>query len=901
MLKTPIIFPTLELATLDGIIGTRFNGVSSLDYSGRSVASAGDMNGDGFGDLIIGANLAAPGARTNAGPSFVVFGTNKSFGAALELSTLNGTNGFRINGVSNSDYSGYSVASAGDMNGDGLSDLIIGAYGADPGGRASAGSSFVVFGTHAGFGATLELSALNGANGFRINGVSAGDQSGRSVASAGDINGDGSSDLIIGADYASPGGRTNAGSSFVVFGTRSGFGAALELSTLNGTNGFRINGVLAGDWSGCSVANAGDINGDGLSDLIIGANGASPGGWPQAGSSFVVFGTRSGFGAALELSTLNGTNGFSVNGVSNSDYSGQSVASAGDINGDGLSDLIIGAHFASPGGRTYAGSSFVVFGTNKSFGAVLELTSLNGTNGFRINGVSAYDSSGNSVASAGDINGDGLSDLIIGAWRATPTGRANAGSSFVIFGTNKSFSATLELSTLNGTNGFRINGVAASDASGISVARAGDINGDGLSDLIIGAHLAGPGNRTDAGSTYLVFGDSPPVLANNSLTMTDCTVTLNSTYLGAYDSNHDNSTLTFTASNVINGKFQKNIGGVITQLTTLTFPQSDITSGYIQFVSTSSNAPSYSMIVSSSGLAFVPATPATISFTAPFCSESPTQAPSFAPTVAPTAPTSNPTTGVPTVAPTATPTAVPTAKPTFAPSLAPTVATTATPTAGPTAPTALPSPSFNSGIPTQAPSATPSSSEISSAARTSPAWFLPISQVVSLLDSTLPAAYQSVSGYLSGSDASSQPDTHNTSYTSPSLETVGAQLMLGAVALKLAQKGVNWAIGFWASKPALKTEIAPALSEATQSLQTKGEPVSRSVTQDLMADMKHLSEKMENYQACLEEAAAQSPNVVYPDFQKPGISFYNTGARKRTPATVEQAIVTNTRLATLGH
>src|SRR5260221_399893 len=125
MLQTPVIFPaTLELSTLDGIIGTTLNGVSAGDYSGYSVASAGDINGDGLSDLIIGAYAADPGGRTNAGSSFVVFGTRSGFGSVLELSALNGINGFRINGVSADDLSGVSLASAGDINGDGLSDLI---------------------------------------------------------------------------------------------------------------------------------------------------------------------------------------------------------------------------------------------------------------------------------------------------------------------------------------------------------------------------------------------------------------------------------------------------------------------------------------------------------------------------------------------------------------------------------------------------------------------------------------------------------------------------------------------------------------------------------------------------------------------------------------------------------
>src|SRR5439155_500287 len=124
---------------------------------------------------------------------------------------------------------------------------------------------------------------------------------------------------------------------------------------------FRIDGV-SGDFSGSSVASAGDVNGDGFADLILGAGGADPGGKSHAGSSYVVFGKASGFAPKLEVSSLDGSNGFRIDGVSDHDYSGSSVASAGDVNGDSFADVIIGAFQADPGGQSNAGSSYVVFG-----------------------------------------------------------------------------------------------------------------------------------------------------------------------------------------------------------------------------------------------------------------------------------------------------------------------------------------------------------------------------------------------------------------------------------------------------------------------------------------------------------------------------------------------------------
>jgi hypothetical protein len=241
------------------------------------------------------------------------------------------------------------------------------------------------------FEPTFNLSDLNGSNGFAINGIAADDRSGYSVSSAGDVNGDGFDDLIIGAAYADPNGINAAGQSYVVFGSNTGFAAGLNLSDLNGSNGFAINGIAADDWSGWSVSSAGDVNGDGIDDLIIGARNASPNGINSAGQSYVVFGSNSGFGAGLDLSALNGSNGFAINGIAAYDDSGRSVSSAGDVNGDGFDDLIIGARRADPNGLLDAGQSYVVFGSNSGFGAGLDLSTLNGSNGFAINGIAAVD------------------------------------------------------------------------------------------------------------------------------------------------------------------------------------------------------------------------------------------------------------------------------------------------------------------------------------------------------------------------------------------------------------------------------------------------------------------------------------------------------------------------------
>lgn len=490
--------PPINLENLNGSNGFRLNGVLTSDKTGFSVSGAGDINNDGFDDVIVGVPHSYDDSYSGA--SVVVFGKATGFSATLALSSLDGSNGFRLNGVAGGEAAGLSVSSAGDFNGDGFDDLLIGAPLSDVIGH-DAGFSYVVFGKASGFSAAFELSSLDGSNGFRFD-PPTNNLTGWSVSGAGDVNGDGFDDVIIGAPYAAPNGN-KSGSSYVVFGQASGFSATLDLSSLDGSTGFRVDGLSAQGQEGASVS-AGDVNGDGFDDLLIGAYLTSPNG-EGSGSSYVVFGKDTGFDAILDLSSLDGSNGFRIDGVAAGDEAGYSISSAGDVNGDNFDDVIVGAPDADPNGDN-SGTSYVVFGKASGFDATLALSSLDGSNGFRIEGVSAGDYSGKSVSNAGDFNGDGFDDLIIGSYAADANGDGS-GASYVIFGKASGFSATLNLSHLNSSDGFSLVGLTSSDGMGRSVSGAGDINNDGFDDLIIGAPFA-DGSTFNSGAAYVIFGRS---------------------------------------------------------------------------------------------------------------------------------------------------------------------------------------------------------------------------------------------------------------------------------------------------------------------------------------------------------------------------------------------------------
>lgn len=354
-------------ASLNGTNGFQINPEAALDGLGVSATPIGDFNGDQYSDLATCAYQTDPGGRINAGSCYVLYGRSTPLSTGtFDLLNLSENEGFKIHGEMAGDNLGIGCSSLGDINGDGYDDFTFSARMASPDNKTFAGRSYVLFGRPTPIsGGIFNLENLNSSDGFSLDGEAAGDESGKHVASAGDINHDGYPDLFIGAKYSDPQNRTDAGRGYVVYGGPNISNHNTSLSTLNGTWGFRLNGELAGDTAGGQrETSAGDFNGDGITDFLVSAEGASPGGRLNAGACYLIFG-REGLGQEgdFELSSIDGVNGIKFEGEFAGGFAGRRACSGvGDINDDGIDDIAIGATDLSPDGFTNMGRSYVVFG-----------------------------------------------------------------------------------------------------------------------------------------------------------------------------------------------------------------------------------------------------------------------------------------------------------------------------------------------------------------------------------------------------------------------------------------------------------------------------------------------------------------------------------------------------------
>ncbi len=476
-------FPSVfNLSNINGINGFAIDGVNlgaPNKYTLGSTSGSGDINGDGINDFIIG----APYANENSGQVYVIFGSNHKWPVFMNITNLNGVNGFAVNGIHSNDTSGYSVSIIDDVNGDNVDDVLIGAPHED----GSMGQSYVVFGGSHKWPAVINLTGLNGNNGFAMNGQ------GFSVSSAGDVNADGIADILIGIYYRDYNERKQC--LYVVFGAKTNWPAFVDLKKLDGTNGFVINcPVPSVFYFESHASNLGDINDDGIDDIIVELHGGNNVGKRD----FVLFGKETEWPAVFELSGLDGTNGFIINRLNTDLYfGGRCISGVGDINDDGINDILMSAYSFSDWKQS--GQTYVIFGSRQVWPKAINVTDLNGDNGFTVNGFpfdgSNQQTDGFFINKAKDVNGDGIDDILIGS-------RYNNRGS-VVFGSKEEWPAMVNLDKLDGFNGFVMDGIEGNDRCGLVVNGIGDINGDGKNDVLIECPNANYGE----GRVYIIFGE----------------------------------------------------------------------------------------------------------------------------------------------------------------------------------------------------------------------------------------------------------------------------------------------------------------------------------------------------------------------------------------------------------
>ncbi len=473
------VYPGAEDACWDGVDGdcdgvticavslsdatAKLTGEVEADYLGLSVAPGGDLDGDGEDDFVTASPYHTSGGE-DAGAAYVI--TDIPSGT-----TSVGDVAHRL--IGEEDDRASAIAGPGDLDGDGLADLVVGAWGND----AAHGIAYIVLGPITG-----DLS-LSGADGMLI-GESSADLAGFAVAAAGDGDGDGLPDVLVGA-YKDDDGGEDAGAIYLITGAPSG---SLDLSDAHA----KLTGVTTEDVAGRALS-GGDINGDGIADVVVGAYGIddyenepneSDGEEDFRGGAYLALGPLSGEQSLADAQAL-------YSGESSADYAGYDVAVVGDINGDGAEDFVVGAYQESSAADE-AGAVYVIYGV--ATGDV----SLSMADA-KLTGEDTDATAGRDVAAAGDFNDDGFMDIAVGA-DSDDDGGSDAGAGYVIYGP---ISGTASLKAAD----VKVTGEQANDNAGASVATAGDVDGDGRDDLLIGTyHEDAAGDN--AGATYLLLADS---------------------------------------------------------------------------------------------------------------------------------------------------------------------------------------------------------------------------------------------------------------------------------------------------------------------------------------------------------------------------------------------------------
>jgi len=491
-----------------GLIGGRAVFYGGQLGDGAAAIIAGDFNGDGASDIVFGAPLAdGPGdARPEGGEVYFFPGP---FHAGDERDVARGEQRLTIYGADAGDLLGRSMA-AGDVNGDAVDDIVLGAPAGDGPAedRQDAGEVRVVFGSAALGVGVDELDLARDDADAAIYGADDNDRAGYAVL-AEDVSGDGTDDVIIGALWADgpAEGRPEGGEVYVVFGSMALAGGRDMKSQAPDVV---VYGAAAGDWLGEEVS-AGDINGDGRQGLVLPATFATGlrDETAAAGQTYVILAPP---GPQIDVAGVQQY--LTVYGIDAGDQFGHSLGT-GDANGDGFADILLAAVSSSGSGNQarLAGEAALVLGRELAAGNDPPTVDLaDGGAATVIYGASPGDRLGRSAA-AGDVNGDGIADLLVAApgGDGEDASRNNAGEIYIILG-SPSLPGVIELSR-GGADavllGQDIDDTLGSEVSGKPALLVTDVDDDGRGDVLAGAPRGdGPdGARTDAGEGYIFFAE----------------------------------------------------------------------------------------------------------------------------------------------------------------------------------------------------------------------------------------------------------------------------------------------------------------------------------------------------------------------------------------------------------